>query len=87
MTPIVSVSGGDMPGGSVLGVDLKPSGLRLYEFADLSIVPVQLSSSAVGPSLRNASISTLMAFSRSSGFTPAFAVACTSNTEPRISDC
>src|SRR5207237_10607988 len=46
MTPIVSVSGGDMPGGSVLGVDLKPSGLRLYEFADLSIVPAQLSPSA-----------------------------------------
>jgi hypothetical protein len=46
MTPIVSISGGDLPDGSVLGVDLKPSGLRLYEFADLSIAPPQLSPTA-----------------------------------------
>ena len=46
MTPIVSISGGDLPGGSVLGVDLKPSGLRLYEFADLSIAPPQLGPTA-----------------------------------------
>jgi len=46
MTPIVSISGGDLPGASVLGVDLQPSGLRLYEFADLSIVPPQLSPTA-----------------------------------------
>ena len=46
MTPIVSISGGDLPSASVLGVDLQPSGLRLYEFADLSIVPPQLSPTA-----------------------------------------
>jgi hypothetical protein len=46
MTPIVSISGGDLPGGSVLGVDLQPSGLRLYEFAELSIVPPELSPTA-----------------------------------------
>jgi hypothetical protein len=46
MTPIVSISGGDLPGGSVLGVDLQPSGLRLYEFADLSIAPPQLGPTA-----------------------------------------
>ena len=46
MTPIVSISGGDLPAGSMLGVDLQPSGLRLYEFADLSITPPQLSSTA-----------------------------------------
>src|SRR5262249_8868167 len=42
MTPIVSISGGNLPSDSVLGVDLQPSGLRLYEFADLSITPPQL---------------------------------------------
>src|SRR5262245_9714595 len=46
MTPIVSISGGNLPSDSVLGVDLQPSGLRLYEFADLSIVPPQLSPAA-----------------------------------------
>ncbi|HXJ33812.1 MAG TPA: hypothetical protein VMS22_07190 [Candidatus Eisenbacteria bacterium] len=46
MTPIVSISGGDLPSASLLGVDLQPSGLRLYEFADLSIAPPQLSPSA-----------------------------------------
>jgi len=46
MTPIVSISGGDPSGGSVLGVDLQPSGLRLYQFADLSITPPQLSPNA-----------------------------------------
>ena len=46
MTPIVSIAGGDLPGGSVLGVDLQPSGLRLYEFAELSIVPRNLSPTA-----------------------------------------
>ncbi len=46
MTPIVSISGGNLPSDSVLGVDLQPSGLRLYEFADLSIVPPQLSPTA-----------------------------------------
>jgi len=46
MTPIVSISGGDLPDGSVLGVDLQPSGLRLYQFADLSIVPPQLGPTA-----------------------------------------
>ena len=46
MTPIVSISGGDLPSDSVLGVDLQPSGLRLYEFADLSIAPPQLSPTA-----------------------------------------
>ena len=46
MTPIVSISGGDLPGGSLLGVDLQPSGLRLYEFAELSIVPPELSPTA-----------------------------------------
>jgi hypothetical protein len=46
MTPIVSISGGDLPGTSVLGVDLKPSGLRLYEFAELSIASPQLSPTA-----------------------------------------
>jgi hypothetical protein len=39
MTPIISISGGDLPAGSLLGVDLEPSGLRLYEFAELSILP------------------------------------------------
>jgi hypothetical protein len=42
MTPIVSISGGDLPSATVFGVDLQPSGLRLYEFADLSITPPQL---------------------------------------------
>ena len=46
MTPIVSISGGDLPSASLLGVDLQPSGLRLYEFADLSIAPPQLSPTA-----------------------------------------
>lgn len=46
MTPIVSVSGGDLPNGSVLGVDLQPSGLRLYRFADLSITPPHLDPAA-----------------------------------------
>src|SRR5262249_20805324 len=46
MTPIVSISGGDLPSDSVLGVDLQPSGLRLYEFAELSIAPPQLSPTA-----------------------------------------
>ncbi len=46
MTPIVSIAGGDLPGGSLLGVDLQPSGLRLYEFADLSIVSPTLSPTA-----------------------------------------
>ena len=46
MTPIVSISGGDLPDGSVLGVDLQPSGLRLYEFAELSIAPSQLGPTA-----------------------------------------
>jgi hypothetical protein len=46
MTPIVSILGGDLPSASVLGVDLQPSGLRLYEFADVSIVPPQLSPAA-----------------------------------------
>ena len=46
MTPIVSIAGGELPGGSVLGVDLQPSGLRLYEFAELSIVPRNLSPTA-----------------------------------------
>ncbi len=46
MTPIVSIAGGDLPDGSLFGVDLQPSGLRLYEFADLSITPPQLSATA-----------------------------------------
>jgi len=46
MTPIVSIAGGDLPDGSVLGVDLKPSGLRLFEFAELSITPPQLGPTA-----------------------------------------
>jgi hypothetical protein len=46
MTPIVSISGGNLPSGSVLGVDLKPSGLRLYEFADLSIASPRLGPTA-----------------------------------------
>jgi hypothetical protein len=46
MTPIVAISGGDLPSASLLGVDLQPSGLRLYEFADLSITPPQLGPTA-----------------------------------------
>ena len=46
MTPIASISGGDLPSAAVLGVDLQPSGLRLFEFADLSIAPPQLSPTA-----------------------------------------
>ncbi len=46
MTPIVSVAGEDFPAGPVLGVDLQPSGLRLYEFATLTIVPSQLGPTA-----------------------------------------
>jgi hypothetical protein len=46
MAPIVSISGGDLPGTSVLGVDLQPSGLRLYEFAELGIAPPQLGPTA-----------------------------------------
>jgi hypothetical protein len=46
MTPIVSISSGDLPAGSLLGVDLQPSGLRLYQFAELSIAPPQLGPTA-----------------------------------------
>jgi hypothetical protein len=46
MTPIVSISGGDLPSATVFGVDLQPSGLRLYEFADLRITPPQLDPTA-----------------------------------------
>jgi hypothetical protein len=46
MTPIVSIAGGDLPDGSVLGVDLQPSGLRLYAFAELSIAPPHLDPAA-----------------------------------------
>ena len=46
MTPIVSIAGGDLPAGSVLGVDLQPSGLRLYEFAELRITSPQLGPTA-----------------------------------------
>lgn len=38
MAPIVSIAGEALP---VLGVDLQPSGLRLYEFAELSITPAR----------------------------------------------
>lgn len=46
MTPIVSIAGGDLPAGALLGVDLQPSGLRLYEFAELSVTPPALSPGA-----------------------------------------
>jgi hypothetical protein len=46
MTPIVSISGGDLPSATMFGVDLQPSGLRLYEFAELSITPPQLDPAA-----------------------------------------
>src|SRR5262245_32309404 len=46
MTPIVSISGGDLPSATAFGVDLQPSGLRFYEFADLSITPPQLDPAA-----------------------------------------
>ena len=46
------------------------------------------SSAAVGPSLRKASISALIGFLQILQVSrPAFAVTCTSNTDPRISDC
>jgi hypothetical protein len=41
MTPIVAIAGSDRSG-TTLGVDLQPSGLRLYEFAELRITPPQL---------------------------------------------
>jgi hypothetical protein len=46
MTPIVSISGGDLPSATMFGVDLQPSGLRLYEFAELCITPPQLDPTA-----------------------------------------
>jgi|GEM_PF-6781654 len=46
MTPIVAISGGDLPEGALFGVDLQPSGLRLYEFAELRIAPPAPSSAA-----------------------------------------
>ena len=46
MTPIVSIAGGDLPSPSMFGVDLQPSGLRMYEFAELSITPPQLDPAA-----------------------------------------
>jgi hypothetical protein len=46
MTPIVSIASGNLPGGALLGVDLQPSGLRLYQFAELTITPPQLGAGA-----------------------------------------
>lgn len=39
MTPILSLEDSPVTGGRLLGVELKPHGLRLYDFATLSIAP------------------------------------------------
>lgn len=39
MTPILSIEDSPVTGGRLLGVELKPHGLRLYDFATLTITP------------------------------------------------
>jgi hypothetical protein len=45
MAPIVAIAGEALP---VLGVDLQPSGLRLYQFAELTITPPRPAGDAAG---------------------------------------
>ncbi|HVR74509.1 MAG TPA: hypothetical protein VMT52_09265, partial [Planctomycetota bacterium] len=46
MTPIASLEGLDATGGEALGIDLKPGGLRFYDFAALTIRPLNLGAPA-----------------------------------------